>query len=73
MTEEELREKCGLKPNELISTSKGLADIFGVGKDPKTGEEKVALGFLANGQIITESVTSVIAKMAGKDKKEIRI
>lgn len=70
MTEKELREKCGLKNGELISTNKGLADILGVGKDPKTGEEKVALGFLANGQVITEPVTSVITKLTGQNKKE---
>lgn len=70
MTEQEFRKKCKLKPNELISTNRGLADIFGIGKDPETGEEKVALGFLASGKIITESVESVIEKLAGlSDKK----
>lgn len=63
MTEQEFREKCGLGPKQLISTNLGLADILGVGKDPKTGEEKVALGFLANGKVITESIKSVIGKL----------
>ena len=63
MTEQELREKCGLKPNALIPTNKGLVDILGIGKDPKTGEEKVTLGFLISGKIITEPIISVIEKI----------
>lgn len=63
MTEQEFRERCGLKTNQLINTNKGLADILGVGKDPKTGEEKVTLGFLATGRIITEPIESVIKKL----------
>jgi len=63
MTEQEFREKCGLEPNALISTNKGLVDILGIGKDPKTGEEKVTLGFLISGKIITEPIISVIEKI----------
>ena len=69
MTEQELRKKCGLKPTQLISTNKGLADILGIGKDRETGEEKVALGFLANGKIITEPVESVIKKLTNPSKE----
>ena len=63
MTEQELRKRCGLKPNQLISTNKGLVDILGVGRDPKTDEEKVVLGFLATGRVVTEPINSVIKKL----------
>ena len=57
MTEEELREKCGMKKGELIDTNIGLLDILGVRGD-------IALiGVLATGKIIEESVESVITKV----------
>ena len=59
MTEEQLREECGLKPGELINTNLGLIDILGV----KDG--MVTLGKLAGGEPFTESVESVIAKLKG--------
>ncbi len=62
MTELEFRKKCSLKPGQLIPTNKGLADILGIGKDPKTGEERVAIGFIADGTVVNESVESVIEK-----------
>ncbi len=70
MAEEEFRKEYGLSQGELISTSNGLADIFGVGKDPTTGEEMVALGFLAGGRVINEPVKSVIEKLKNPGKKE---
>jgi len=57
MTEEELREKCGLRKGQLIDTNIGLLDILGV-KD-----NTVVLGVLANRNIIRESVESVIEKV----------
>jgi len=57
MTEEELREKCGLRKGQLIDTNIGLLDILGV-KD-----NTVVLGVLANENIIRESVESVIEKV----------
>lgn len=57
MAEEELREKCGLGPTELINSSLGALDIFGV----KDG--MVTLGVLATGKIFQESCESVIYKL----------
>jgi len=57
MTEEELREKCGMKKGELIDTNIGLLDILGVRGDT------ALIGVLATGKIIEESVESVITKV----------
>lgn len=68
MTEQEFRERCGLKPKQLINTNKGLVDILGIGRDPKTGEEKVTLGFLATGRVINEPIEYVIGKLINQHK-----
>lgn len=46
----ELLEKLGFKENQLIDTNLGALDIFTV------SEDKVTYGFLAKGNIQTESV-----------------
>jgi len=57
MTEEELREKCGLRKGQLIESNLGLIDILEV------RDNTAILGVLANGKIIRESVESVIEKL----------
>jgi len=65
LMEKELREKCGLKDGEFINTNLGLLDILGIGRDKRDGKDKVALGVLATGKIIYETVDSVLKKMKG--------
>ena len=55
MTEQELRKEIGIKPGSLVSTNRGLLDIFSV-KD-----NKVAYGFLAGGDVQMESVEDFLA------------
>jgi len=62
MTEQELREKYGLERTELLSTNKGLIDIFQVWRDPGTGLHKVSYGLLAKGETVTETVESFIER-----------
>jgi len=45
MTEQELREKIGIKENELVNTNMGALDIFDVKDDI------VYFGFLAFGDV----------------------
>jgi hypothetical protein len=69
MTEAELREACGLGPNDLISSNLGFLDILCVRHDV------VTIGVVASGNTITESTESVIAKLKGEHcdrKKEVR-
>jgi hypothetical protein len=55
MTEKELREKIGLKENELLNTSIGHIDIFGV-KD-----NIVSYGSLAGGNVMSETVEEFLS------------
>jgi len=64
MDEMELREKCGLKKHELISSNLGFIDILSV----KNNE--VTLGVLATGNTIIEGVDSVISKMKAVHKRK---
>lgn len=62
MTEEELRKECGLDNGELLNTNRGLLDIFDV-KELSTGQFMVSYGFLATGDVLSESVESFIDRV----------
>lgn len=59
MSEKELREAIGIKPNVLINTNLGHMDILSVEDDV------VHLGFLATGRQQSMSVTDFIKRMKG--------
>lgn len=67
MTEAELREKCNLGPGELINTNLGLLDLMGL-----NGKGEAVLGMLATGEIVTESVNSVIKKLKDFKAKKVK-
>lgn len=56
MTEKELRKEIGISPTGLLNSTKGLVDIFGVKDD------KVRYGFLAGGDIVTETTNEFLAR-----------
>lgn len=62
MTEKELRDKIGIGPNDLFSTNLGMIDIFGV----KDG--KISYGFLASGNVMTESIESFMSKATATEE-----
>lgn len=58
MTEAELRRKCGLREDSLINSGNlGLLDILQV------RDGIVTLGVLASGDVISDSVESVVSKL----------
>ena len=56
MTANELREKIGLGPGELLDTNRGPLDILSVNGD------KVTYGFLTEHSPITENIESFISR-----------